>query len=286
MFEKVEAYYRPVNVREAVNLLTRGNGQARIVAGATDVVLGVDQTVRYLIDISRAGLSYIHQKNNSWIIGAAATMADIENSPGIRSLAGGILSHTSATCGSMQIRNVATIGGNLANRSPAADIAVPLLALDASVLIAGLGKRRKLPLGEYLAGANQKQFESTLIVEISIPSLPKSPNGWAFHKLGRTAVDISLVNVAAGIHFDSKGRVRIARIALGAVAPSPIRITAAEQLLAGQKPTKELIAEASQIVALEVQPITDQRATADYRREMSRVLSRRALEECLKVAYD
>jgi CO/xanthine dehydrogenase FAD-binding subunit len=280
MFDKVEAYYRPLNVRDAVHMLKRGNGQGQIVAGATDVVVGNDRSIRFLIDLSHAGLSYIQQKNGSWVIGATVTMADIENSPELRSLAGGILSRASSTCGSMQIRNAATVGGNLANRSPAADIAVPLLALDASVAIAGLGNRRRFPLGEYLDGARDRRFASTLIVEIAIPSPPEGPGGWAFQKLGRTAVDISLVNVAAGLQLDSKGRVSRARIALGAVAPTPIRIYAAEQLLTGQKLTAELIAEASHIVASEVQPITDQRATADYRREMSRVLSRRALEEC------
>ena len=280
MFDKVEAYYRPLNVRDAVHLLKRGNGQAQIVAGATDVVVGNDRSIRFLIDLSHAGLSYIQRKNKSWVIGATVTMADIENSLELRSLAGGILALASSTCGSMQIRNVATVGGNLANRSPAADIAVPLLALDATVAIAGLGKRRKISLAEYLDGAREKRFASTLLVEIAIPALPDGPGGWAFHKLGRTAVDISLVNVAAGLQLDSKGRVSMARIALGAVAPTPIRIHAAEQLLTEQRLTTELIAEASHIVAREVQPITDQRATADYRREMSRVLSRRALQEC------
>src|SRR5579864_5368483 len=126
MFESVEAFYRPPTVREALLLLQRGKGSARIVAGCTDVLAGStpgpQRPVRFLIDITRAGLSYIRKRGDAWAIGATTTMAEIEESAGLRAVAGGILARAAAVCGSVEIRNMATVGGNMANGSPAADL--------------------------------------------------------------------------------------------------------------------------------------------------------------------
>ena len=100
MFESVEAFYRPANVREALQLLQRGKGSARIVAGCTDMIVGGDRSVRFLIDITRAGLSYIRRRGDTWAIGATTTMTEIEESAGIQALAGGLLSRAAAACGS------------------------------------------------------------------------------------------------------------------------------------------------------------------------------------------
>ena len=281
MFAKVEAFYRPDNVGEVLRLLRKGKGQARLVAGGTDVVVEGDRTVRYLIDLTRAGLSYIHRRGRAWTIGATTTMAELEESPAVQTLAGGLLVRAAATCGSVQIRNMATIGGNLANGSPAADLATPLLALDAAVVVARGRGRRKMPVSDYFAAASAGELHESILVEVVIPEPPAGKrSGWSFQKLGRTALDISLVNVAAGFQLDSGGRVKWARIALGSVAPAPLRITAAEQHMAGRILDQTLIAEACEEVVRDVAPITDTRASADYRREISRVLTGRALEEC------
>ena len=123
MFDKVEQYYRPGSVREALQLLQNAKGRARVVAGGTDFVLEPDDSVRILIDITRAGLSYVRSKKGSLAIGATTTMAELEESPDVQRLAGGVLARAAATCGSVQIRNLATIGGNMAHGSPAADLA-------------------------------------------------------------------------------------------------------------------------------------------------------------------
>ncbi len=281
MFDKVEAFHRPDTIREALRLLQSGKDQARVVAGGTDLVVESDNSVRILIDITRAGLSYIRRKEQSCVIGATTTMMQMEESEIIRSLAGGLLARAAAACGSIQIRNMATVGGNLANASPAADLATALLVLDASVVVADANGRRKLPLPELLESARTRSFEKALLTEVSIPE-PDHPArcGWSFQKLGRTAVDISLVSVAAGLQLDANGRVRWARLALGAVAPSPMRAPGAEKLLAGKTLDQQVIAQAAEEVAREVRPISDQRASAEYRREMSRVFTGRALEEC------
>ena len=248
-------------------------------AGGTDVVVAGDESVRVLIDITRAGLSYVRRKGTAWVIGATTTMAEIEDSEVLRDLAGGLLPTVARTCGSVPVRNLATLGGNMANGSPAADMATPLLVLDAAVVIADARGRRKLPLAEYLAGAGRSA--KSLLVEIVIPDPPRGKGcRWSFQKLGRTAVDISLVNVAAGLQLDSRGRVKWARIALGSVAPTAMRATRAEARLTGLPLDKVLIAEIAEDAACEVRPISDVRASAEYRREMCVLLTRRALEEC------
>ncbi len=280
MFEQVEVFLRPTSVREAVRLLASGKGRARIVAGGTDLVVDADSTVRALIDITHSGLSYIRQQGGACTIGAATTMAELEESRAIHALAGGILARAAATCGSVQIRSVATVGGNLANGSPAADLATPLLVLDAAVVVADAKGRHKLPMAEYLAERGTKALRQSLLVEVSVPGPKGRGCGWSFQKLGRTALDISVVNVAAGLQVDRSGHIEWARIALGAVAPTAIRAGATEEIMRGLKLDAEVVAEAAESVMREVRPITDLRASATYRREMCRVLTRRALEEC------
>jgi carbon-monoxide dehydrogenase medium subunit len=276
MFDTVEAFYRPGTVREALRLLQNGKNRARVVAGGTDLVVEADQSIRFLIDITHAGLSYIRRKGKACVIGATTTMATLENSPAIRALADGILARAAATCGSVQIRNMATLGGNLANGSPAADTAAALLALDAEVVLADARGRRKIPLTAFYSNLRKTK---ALLTEVAIPALPRGGR-WSFQKLGRTESDISLVNTAAGLQLDSQGRAKWVRIALGAVAPTPIRAVNAEKLLVGRKVDESALAEVCNEVARQVRPITDVRASAEYRRETVRVLVRRALEEC------
>jgi carbon-monoxide dehydrogenase medium subunit len=281
MFDKVEAFYRPANVSEALRLLHSGKGHARVVAGGTDVVVQGDDSVRFLIDITHAGLSYIRRRGTACVIGATTTIAELEASDVIQALAGGLLSTAARSCGSALIRNMATLGGNMANGSPAADMATPLLVLDAAVVMVDSKGRRKLPLAEYLIGARTSRFAKALLVEVVIPDPPRGKGcQWSFQKLGRTAVDISLVNVSAGLQLDSRGRVKWARIALGSVAPVPMRASRAEQRMAGRTLDQALLAEIGAEVAREVSPISDARASAEYRREICSVLTRRALEEC------
>jgi aerobic carbon-monoxide dehydrogenase medium subunit len=285
MFQSVEAFYRPASVREALQLLQRGKGKARIVAGCTDVAVGDDRSVRFLIDITHAGLSYIRVRRATWAIGATTTMAELEESAEVRALAGGLVARAAATCGSVQVRNMATVGGNMANGSPAADLATPLLALEAAAVVAEARGRHKMPLADYLAEARSREPANSVLVEVTFPEPPYGPRcGWSFQKLGRTAVDISVVNVAAGLQLDTRGRVKWARIALGAVAPAPVRMAGVEALMAGRTLDRGLLAEACGSVMREVRPISDQRASAEYRREISRVLAGRALEECAAAA--
>jgi len=278
MFDQVEQYHRAASVAEALRLLQTGKGRARVVAGCTDFALQSDDSVRILIDITRAGLSYLRSKDGWLSIGATTTMADLEESSAVRNLAGGILARAAASCGSVQIRNVATIGGNMAHGSPAADLAPPLVALDAVMVVVSPAGRQRIGVGDYLA---KTKAPNALLAEIRIPDGPSGKRcGWSFQKLGRTAVDISLVSAAAGLEVDARGKVKWARIALGAVAPMAMRADETEKLITGRILDRGLLDEAGLAVRREIGPISDQRASADYRREMSGVLVRRALQEC------
>jgi CO/xanthine dehydrogenase FAD-binding subunit len=285
MFDQVDSYHRPRSIREAVRLLHAGGRRARIVAGGTDVIVQADPSIRSLVDITQLGLSYIRKAGHAWSIGATTTIAGVEESVAIRGLAGGILAMAAAACGSVQLRNMATLGGNLANASPAADTAVPLLALDARVVLAGATSRRTLPLAGFFCGPGKTVIGKNLLVEILVPVPPRGGRwGWSFRKLGRTESDISLVSAAAGLQVDARGKCKWVRIALGAVAPTPLRAAGAEAILTGQKLTAERIAQACEQVTRDVSPIGDVRAPAAYRREMARVLAERALLDCAQQA--
>lgn len=289
MMPWLEAFHRPTTIAEALQLMKRGGRRARFVAGATDLLVEADPAARILVDVGRLGLAYIKPHRGGWRIGATTTMAMLEQSEGIRAFAGGILARAAAASGSIQIRNRATAGGNLANASPAADLAPPLLTLDAQVVIAGQKGKRRLPLADFFKGVRQTALHGDLLVEIILPPLGRAvpPGGmrersaWSFQKLGRVECDIAIVNAAAGVGVDAGGRCRWARIAVGAVAPTPLRIPAAENALQGRPLDSQSIALACETVCREARPITDLRASADYRRQMSGVLVRRALEECL-----
>jgi len=281
MFDHIECFYRPTTVRGALQLLRQVGKRGRIVAGATDIVTQADRSTRFLVDITHLGLNYVRRQGKGWAIGSTTTMAALEQSTVIRALAGGILAKAASTCGSIQNRNMATVGGNLANASPAADTAAVLLALDAQLVVASSRRKRKIALAEFYSGPHCTFLSGELLEEIIIPALPGGGRmGWSFQKLGRTETDISLVNVAAGLQTDARGRIKWVRLALGAVGPTPLRARNAEELLVGNTLNEHVLARVGKVVMQEVNPISDGRASAEYRREMSGVLARRALREC------
>jgi carbon-monoxide dehydrogenase medium subunit len=288
MFDRLRAFHRPTTVATALRLFDaerRLGGQGRFVAGGTDLVVQGDRSLRYIVDLSRLPLRYVRKRGGGWAIGATSTMAELEQAPALRRFADGIVAEAASTAGSQQIRNMGTIGGNLANASPACDLAPPLLVLDAWLVLAGRGARRTVPLDRFFRGVHRTTLNGGLLVEIVIPAPPKAAGGraaWSFQKLGRLHSDIAVVNAAAGIVLDAAGRCAWARIALGAVAPTPLRARRAEALLVGHAFDRGAIEAAAARAAQEAKPVSDVRATAEYRREISRVLVARALTECLE----
>jgi carbon-monoxide dehydrogenase medium subunit len=261
--------------------MKRGGKQARFVAGGTDLLLQSDPAVKVLVDVTRLKLNYIRPDKDGLVIGAATTLATLESATPVQRMAGGILALVARVSAPLQIRNRATIGGILATASPAADILPALLALDASVVMAEGKGRRRMPLREFFRGPRQTALNGSLITEILVPAPPPGPSAWAFRKLARLDRDLPIANAVAGLGIDKQGRTKWARLALGSLGPTVLRMDAAEQLLEGQPLTAALLDQATVLVDNEVHPVDDVRASAAYRRAMSRVLARRALADCV-----
>ncbi len=235
------------------------------------------------MDIRKLGLNYIRVENGWLHIGAGATMRTVAQQATLQRLANGILARGAAVCGSPNIRNKATLVGNIASALPSADTPPALLALNAEVVLIGTNGERVVPLDNFFVGPAQSVRERELISELRIPLADCDDFRGGFYKIGRTAEDISMVNAAATLKIQG-GTITRARLVLGAVAPVPLRVTRAEEALAGQLATEETFQRAAELVRDEVRPITDHRATAAYRRKMSAVAALRALRQAAGLA--
>jgi carbon-monoxide dehydrogenase medium subunit len=276
-------YLAPNNLKDALILLKKWRSRGELIAGGTNVVPDLRaKTLRkeILIDLSHLkNLSYIKEEKKRIRIGALTTMPEIAASKTIRSKAC-ILSEAVGQIGNPLVRNRATIAGNLADASPAADSAVPLLVLEASIVVEKhKGKRKQIPINEFFMGVNKTVLKrDELIREIVFPK-PAPSSRMVYSKLGlRNAMAISVVSVGVLAEME-KGRCNRARIALGAVAPTPRRAYGVEKLLVGQAVTEELIDQCCEAIQEEIQPITDVRATFEYRRSMTSVLLKRLLQQ-------
>jgi len=271
------AYYRPDSLREAVALLSNLRGKARLIAGGTDLLVMKPSGVDALIDVGVLNLNYIKKKEGTICIGAATTVDLVENSPLLAGWPYQVLPEAAKSMATPTIRNMATIGGNVCNGSPAADLCLALMALDASVSLVAPKGGRTLPLKDFHVGVNRTVLaEDELLAEVLIP---KSAGGASFLKLRRhqTAVDIAVVNVSTRLNCVN-GRCVDARIVLGAVAEKQICAQKAQGLLLNQIVDPGVIQKAAEQAAEEARPIDDIRASASYRKRMVAVLVRRSLE--------
>ncbi len=280
---KIAAYHKPTTLVEAAALLAE-DGRT-IIAGGTDLLVNPRYMVgvREVVDIRKLGLNYIRVENGWLHIGAGATMRTVAQQATLQRLANGILARGAAVCGSPNIRNKATLVGNIASALPSADTPPALLALNAEVVLIGTNGERVVPLDNFFVGPAQSVRERELISELRIPLADCDDLRGGFYKIGRTAEDISMVNAAATLKIQG-GTITRARLVLGAVAPVPLRVTRAEEALAGQLATEETFQRAAELVRDEVRPITDHRATAAYRRKMSAVAALRALRQAAGLA--
>jgi carbon-monoxide dehydrogenase medium subunit len=237
---------------------------------------------RHLISLRRVrGLDAI-DGNGAVTLGALVTHRSIERHPGFHGRLRGLVEGAEVV-GGHQIRNAGTVGGNIANASPAADVVPVLLALDASVTCLGAAGARTVPLESVLVGPGHTALRpGELLTAVHFAGLPEH-SATAFLKAGRRrAMEISLVCVAARLALDpARERCTDARIAVGAVAPTTWRAHAAESALEGGAPTAERFAEAGRLAAAACQPISDVRASARYRRLLVETLVTRALARCL-----
>jgi len=276
-------YFAPTDVRETLKLLGQYGRKATILAGGTDLVPKINYyelKPDVLVYIGELGLDYIKEKGGKLLIGAATSMAQIAANRLVAKKASA-LAEAARQAGTAAVRTAATIGGNLANASPAADLATPLLAMDAQLLLQSAKGKRVVALKDFFKGPGQTVLKpGELITEVSVP-MPKGKT--VFLKLGRRkAMTLSVVNVAVRLHMAGK-KCQEARIAIGSVAPRPLRCTKAEGLLQGKAVDKALIAECAAEAMAASKPVDDQRATAWYRKQAGNVLVARALAQAAGV---
>lgn len=280
-------YTRPVDLNEALDLLGSSGERAKIIAGGTDLVPLMREHIiapTHIIDISNLSeLDFIKEEKDHIRIGAATKMRTIERSPIVLSKIP-MLAEAAQLVGEIGVRNIATIGGNLANASPAADSAPPLLTLDASVKIRRMNEERTIKLEKLFLHVKKTTLQpNELMTEVQVPIAPPHSGGYFIRLAKRGGNIISIVSAAAFLAL--KGNLcNVARIAMGSVAPTPIRLPDAGKVLEGSEPSKDRIRMAAERAVASIKPISDVRASAEYRRETSKTLVARALEEALKRA--
>jgi carbon-monoxide dehydrogenase medium subunit len=277
-------YLEPKTIEEAVCLLAKHDGKAKIIAGGTDLMVQMREdkvSPEFVVDIGGIkGLDHIRfVEKQGLTIGAMTPIISLEKSPVIRECLPS-LSQAAGQLGSVAIRNVGTIGGNLCNAAPSAETAPSLIALEAIARIVGPGGERKAPLDGFFTGPGTTVLgPGELMVEIQVPlPAPHTKEIYLKHAT-RGTIDLAVVGVAAVIAFEADGLTCMyARIALGSVAPTPIRARSAESILKGKKLEEGLIGQSARAAVGETRCISDVRASAEYRREMVEVFTRRALE--------
>ena len=277
-------YWEPRNLLDAVSLLANLGDQVRPLAGGTDLLVKMKKgpiNWKGIVNLkSLTELKGINKKGETIMIGALTQISSLLENPLVQ-IHFPVLVDAARSLGTPQVRNLATIGGNLCNASPAADVALVLLMYEASLLITGPNGSRKVPVQEFYVGPGQtvlQQGELLTAIEMALP--PLNSKG-VFYKHGkRKSHEIALVNVAV-LLTPQPGTKQIARarIAVGSVASSQLRIKDAEDYLTDSLATLSVFEQAAKLAMEAVNPIDDVRSTASYRKQMVGVLTRRALVE-------
>ncbi|MCS7110553.1 MAG: xanthine dehydrogenase family protein subunit M [Candidatus Caldarchaeum sp.] len=280
-------YFAPTTVTQAVSLLRKYKDEAKILSGGMSLIPMMKLRLvspQYVIDINNIkGLNYIKDSGRAVRIGALVRHADIEHSPVIREKFP-MMADAAAHIADMQVRNLGTFIGALAHADPAADWPASALALDAELVAQGTSKRI-IKATKFFKGPFETALKPTeLLVEAVLP-VPKGPKlGQAYLKFERKAGDYAIVGVASSVVLNENNEFEKVALALTAVNPFPFRATDAEELLVGQKPSRELVEEAAKAAASMSDPSSDLRGSAEYKREMAKVFTRRSLNKALERA--
>ena len=276
-------YYRPANASEAQLLKAKLGKTAAYWAGGTDIILQWQRAKRHIehcIDITHAGMNTIKVENDQIRIGATVTISDLEDAASIHPYLA-VIAKTAKKMATPQVRTVATIGGNLCNAVPSAELAPPLMVLDAKLVTTS----NTYAIGEFFTGVRQTVLaEDELLTEIVIPL--KAGTAADYERISRSSVDISLAGAAAAVTADVSGVVTDCRIALNAVAPTPVRGEQAEKFLIGKKLSDlsaAVLLEAGRLAVESTKPISDIRGSAEFRQYSSKVTVKRALENAISV---
>lgn len=276
-------YVRATTVSEAVELLREADGKGVLLAGGTDLMVAMNAkpapVETTIIDLgSLDELKEIREDDDSLRIGALVTAAELAASPVVHVWAEALAQAAAASAGP-QVRNRATIGGNIGTASPAGDLISALYALDATVVIAGPEGLCEKKINEVVVGVKRTSLCGGVITELVIPKRCPGCTTSAFEKMGkRKAMTVSLANVSCLIKLsEDKSTIEEARVVVGSAAPTVVRAAAVEQALCGAALTEEAIGEAAKLVVESIDPITDQRATRWYRLEVIPVMVAKAV---------
>ena len=282
-------YHTADTLKGALEMIGDYSPEVSVLAGGTDLVLAMKHKERHpahIVNLNKIKeLAFTETKNGSIRIGALTRLADLGADAGLKENLP-VLCEAVNLIGSWQIRNVATIGGNICTASPAADSASPLLALDARLVVADAGNETEIPLSSFFSGPGETRLKPDQIVKEIIIDRPKArSNGCYLKFMRKRAVDLSLAGVAFQAEVDEAGNklVRLG-VGLGGVAPTPIRAPEAEAMLIGLSCREALdkIPEAARAAVAATSPIDDIRASADYRRAIVEVFFQQAAEKVLK----
>jgi CO/xanthine dehydrogenase FAD-binding subunit len=279
-----EEYREPQSIAACLDDLARHAPDVVLLAGGTDLIPVLKdrkrrtKTLVNLMAVKDLAGAERHD-NGDLVIGAMTTLRTLMDWEELCGPLNGVRQGIGSVS-SVQVRNVATLGGNSCHASPAADTVPALIAADAQVTIAGPAGRRRVPLEDFFVGPGKTLLEpGELLIDFRVPTQPLgSGSSYVKHAI-RGNSDVAMVGVGARLSFDERGRVEQARLVLGAVAPTPIRSRRAEAALLGHVVDGDLLDAVSAIAAEDCSPITDVRATQRYRRQMVKVFARRALAE-------
>jgi aerobic carbon-monoxide dehydrogenase medium subunit len=276
-------YHEPSTLEEALDLLHELGGNAKVLAGGTDLLVRMKQKIdkpSNVISVARIpGLDQIVPRNGHAVtVGAGVSSAALSHHELLNDRFTP-LADAAGRLGAPMIRNRATIGGNLVNGRPAADLPPACMVLNATAKLKSASSEREVPVNDFFRGPGETVIESNeMMVSINMET-PPPWSGGAYLKLGaRKTLEIAMVNVAVLLTLQSQdGPIADIRIALGAVAPTPVRAYAAEDILRGEQPSEELFEKGGQVGVGMCSPITDHRGTMEYRCLMIEVLTKRAL---------
>lgn len=276
-------YFSPMTTAEAIALLDEYQEEAKIIAGGTDLLpLMKDRIVtpNYIVDLKNIpDLEYLDwDAKNGLRIGALTRIVTILDSKLIEDKYLS-LHEAAGSLGAIQVRNMATIGGNICRSSPSADMVPPMLVFDAEAKLVGSAGERTMRLEEFFTGVGRNVLNNEILTEIKLLQPRRCSS--AFKKMARTSEDLAKVNCAVRVTL-ARGKFEDISIALGAVAPTPVRAKRVEQALLGQIANMETIKDAVTKVCEDISPINDCRSTAEYRSHVSKVLLVRTLMEAIK----
>ena len=280
-------YHAPGTLEEAIALLQQHGEEAKVLSGGQSLLPLLKLRLGFstqLVDIGRIpGLAYIKEEDGVLRIGGATLESALERSDLIRSKYA-ILRDTAIVIADPLVRNRATVGGNLAHGDPANDHPATMFALGAEIVATGSGGERTIPIDEFFTGLFATALSpDEILTEIRIPT-PPAKSGGAYIKLERKVGDFATAAAAAQVTLGNSGEIERVGIGLTAVGPTPIKATEAEGFLQGKTPDVDTIAETARLAGEAASPTADRRGSVEYKREMSRVLTGRALAKALERA--